>query len=85
MIHITKRVKKGHYTVVITRHAYIRALQRGIDPELVDDSIVNGKMKRFAKNRIKFEKRFKKFSIVCVDEIIENEIIIVTITKKMRK
>ena len=41
-------------------------------------------MKKFGKNRVKFEKRFKKFSVVCVDEIIGNLIKIVTIEKKRR-
>ena len=41
-------------------------------------------MKRFGKNRVKFEKRFKKYVIECVDEIIGNTIKILTITKKRR-
>ena len=69
---------------MITRHAFVRAMQRKIHPDLVEDTLLNGKMKKFGKNCVKFEKRFRKFTVVCVDEIMGNLIKIVTIQKKER-
>ena len=41
-------------------------------------------MRHFGKNRVKFEKKFRKFAIICVDEKIGELIKIVTIIKKER-
>ncbi|MBN1645359.1 hypothetical protein JW851_04990 [Candidatus Woesearchaeota archaeon] len=70
------------YHIEIKRHAFIRALQRGITPDLVESAIKGGRQLRFGKNRIKFVKKFKKFTVICVDEIIGGIIRIVTIEKK---
>lgn len=77
-------VRKGEYRIVITRHAFVRAMQRHIHPDLVEDTLQTGKMKKFGKGKVKFEKRFKQFTIMCVDEIIRNMIKIVTIEKRGR-
>ncbi len=69
---------------MLTRHAFVRAIQRKVDPDLVEDTLQTGKMKKYSKGRVKFEKRFKQFTIICVDEITENVIKIVTIEKKRR-
>ncbi|MBU2477286.1 hypothetical protein KKG83_07505 [Candidatus Micrarchaeota archaeon] len=75
-------MEKAGYKIVITRHAFRRALQRRIHPDLVEATFLSGKMKKFSKNRMKFEKKFKKFTLVCVDEIIGNMVKIVTIEKR---
>lgn len=69
---------------MLQRHAFVRAVQRHIHPDLIEDTLKSGRMKRFGKNRVKFEKRFKHFTVVCVDEIIGNVIRIVTIERKRR-
>ena len=77
-------MRKGKYRIVITRHAFVRGMQRHIHPDLIEDTLQSGKMKKFGKGRVKFEKKFKQFTIICVDEIIGNMIKIVTIEKKRR-
>ena len=71
--------------IVITKHAFTRAMQRGITPNIIEDTIQTGTMKKFGKNRVKFTKEFRKMSVNCVDEIIGQNIRIVTITKKVKK
>ena len=75
-------MRKGRYEIVIKRHAFLRALQRRIHPDLVEDVLESGKMVRFGRNRVKFVKRFRKFTVVCVDEIVGQSIRIVTIERK---
>ena len=75
-------LKRGDCEIVITRHAFERALQRGIHPDLVENTLRCGKMVCFGKNRAKFEKRFRQFTVICVDEIVGNTVRIVTIEKK---
>ena len=77
-------LRKGKYRIIITRHAFVRAMQRHIHPDLVEDTLQSGKMKRFGKGRVKFEKRFKQFTVICIDEITESRIKIVTIEKRRR-
>ena len=78
-------MQKGKYVIVIMRHAFIRAMQRGVDPYLLERTLQTGSMKKFGKNRLKIEKKFKEFTIRCVDEIIGNTLKIVTITKKVKR
>jgi len=78
-------LRKGKYEIIITRHAFLRAVRRRIHPDLIEDTIQTGLMKKFGKNRVKFVKALKKMNIVCLDEIIGNIIKIVTITKKVKK
>tara|TARA_Y100000310_G_C20692001_1_gene822917 strand:- start:2962 stop:3198 length:237 start_codon:yes stop_codon:yes gene_type:complete len=78
-------LRKDKYKIIITRHAFIRAIQRKIDPDIIEQVLQTGKTKIFGKNKIRIEKKLKKFSVICIDEIIGDTIKIVTITKKMRK
>ncbi len=75
-------MRKEQYKIVLTRHAFIRAMQRKVSPDLIEDTLQTGKMKKHGKGRVKFEKRFKQFAVICVDEITGNVIKIVTIEKK---
>ena len=77
-------LRKNGHKIILSRHALIRAMQRGIDPDVIETTIKTGKMRYFGKNRVKFEKRFRKFAIICVDEKIGELIKIVTIIKKER-
>jgi hypothetical protein len=69
------------YELEIKRHVFIRAVQRGIHPDMIESTIKGGKQIKFGKNRIKFIKRFNRFSVICVDEIIGSTIRIVTIER----
>ena len=77
-------MRVGGYKIIISKHAFERALQRRIHPDLIEDTLLSGKMKKSGKNRVRFEKKFKEFIIVCVDEIIGNIVKIVTIESKRR-
>ena len=70
------------YEIEIRRHAFKRAVQRGITPDMIEATLKGGKIKRFGKNNLKFYKKFKKFIVVCVDQIIGTKIKIVTIETK---
>jgi len=48
---------------------------------MIEATLKGGKIKRFGKNNLKFYKKYKKFTIICVDQIIGNKIKIVTIEK----
>lgn len=76
---------KGKYEIVVKRHAFIQAMKRGISPDIIEDVIQQGKMKKFGKNNVKIIKEFRKMTVTCVDEIIGNIIKIVTIVRKVKR
>ncbi|MBN1502294.1 hypothetical protein JW930_02015 [Candidatus Woesearchaeota archaeon] len=68
--------------IVIKVHAVKRARERDIAfPDQVYSAIQTGKVVRFGKNMIKFVKRSKKGSIVCIGEDLGHSIIIKTIER----
>jgi len=75
-------ISNNIYKIEITKHAYFRAYQRGITPDLIYSSIRCGKIIRFSKNHLKFVNKRKKNTIICVDEIRDSRIIIVTVEIK---
>ena len=71
----------GH-KIEIKRHAFIRAMERGITPDMIEATIKSGKIKRFGKNCVKFTKKYKHFDVICVDEMTVKRIKIVTIERR---
>ncbi len=68
--------------VVIKVHAIKRAREREVAfPDQVYDVLQTGKVKRFGKHGIKFVKRSKEGSIICVGEDLGYCIIIKTIER----
>lgn len=68
--------------VVIKVHAIKRAREREIAfPDQVYNAIQTGKVQRFGKNYIKFIKKGKQGSIICVGEDLGYCIIIKTIER----
>ena len=68
--------------VIIKVHAIKRAREREIAfPDQVYDVIRTGKLFRFGKNFLKFVKRNKSGSIICVGEDLGHVIIIKTIER----
>jgi len=66
--------------VWISVHAIKRARKRNIIyPDMVYGTINGGKVKRFGKNMIKFLKKYKRGTVICVGEIVSSSIIIKTI------
>lgn len=69
----------SQYEVEIKRYTFIRAMDRGITPDMIEATIKGGTIKRFGKSHVKFSKKYKHFTVISVDEIIGNRIKIVTI------
>jgi hypothetical protein len=76
MINIT------NYDIEIKRHAFIRALERGVSPDIIEATLKEGKIERFGKKNLKFIKKYRRFTVICVDQIVGNRIKIVTIEIK---
>ncbi len=70
------------YEIEVKRHAFIRAMQRGVTPDMIEATLKGGRIERFGKNNIKFIKEYKRFTVICVDQIIGTKIKIVTIETK---
>ena len=67
------------YDVEIKRHAFLRALERGIDPDMIEQTLLRGKMEKFGKHGVKFINKGAKRTIICVGEILGTRIRIFTI------
>lgn len=68
------------YEIDIKHHAFIRAMQRGITPDIIENCIKVGGIKRFGKNYIKFISK----SVICVGEIDGLKIKIITIERRKK-
>ncbi len=82
ILYLISGLKKNNQSIVIKHHAFVRAMQRKIHPDLIEDCLQMGKIKRFGRNKIKFEKRLKKAKIICIGEENKEEIKILTIERK---
>lgn len=67
------------YYVVIKRHVFERAMQRGIHPDLIEDTLLKGKIKRFGKHGIKFISKGSKRTVICIGELVGSKLKIITI------
>ncbi len=67
------------YEFEIKRHALIRAMQRGVTPDMIEATLKGGSIERFGKNNVRFYKRYRRFTVICVDEVCGDRIKIVTI------
>ncbi|MBI2139167.1 DUF4258 domain-containing protein [Candidatus Woesearchaeota archaeon] len=67
------------YDVVIKRHAFMRALERGVHPDLIEAALQKGRVERFGKHGIKFVSKGSKRTIVCIGEIAGSTIKIITV------
>ncbi|MBT4824653.1 DUF4258 domain-containing protein [Candidatus Woesearchaeota archaeon] len=73
----------SHYDIEIKRHALIRAMQRGITPDIIEATIRGGKIKKHGKNYVRFYQKYKRGTIVCIGELKGTKIKILTITIKL--
>ena len=69
----------SNYDLVIKKHVFERAMQRGIHPDLIEDTLLKGKVKKFGKHGIKFISKGSKRTIICVGELVGNKLKIITI------
>ena len=63
----------------IKRHAFIRATERGVSPDMIEATLRGGRVIRHGKNNFKFCMDYEGFTVVCVDRVCGEKIIIVTI------
>lgn len=70
------------YEFEIKRHAFIRAMERKVTPDMIEATLKGGTITRFGKNNVKFSKRYKRFEVICVGEIMGAKIKIMTIETK---
>ena len=63
----------------ISRHAFVRAMERGVTPDMIEATLRGGWVIKHGKNNYKFCKGYSDFMVVCVDRIEGEKIIIVTI------
>ena len=63
----------------IRHHAFTRAIQRGVTPDMIEATLKGGRVKRHGKNHYKFFKEYNEFTVICVDRVEGEKIIIVTI------
>ena len=67
------------YELVIKRHVFEQAMKRGIHPDMIEKTLLKGKVKKFGKHGIKFVSRGSKRTIICVGELIGTKLKIITI------
>ena len=67
------------YELIIRRHVFDQALKRGIDPDMIEQALLKGKMERFGKHGVKFINKGAKKTVVCVGQIIGTTLKIFTI------
>ena len=70
------------YDIEIKHHVFVRAIERHITPDRIEDTINNGSIELFGNDRIKFIKQGDKRSLICVGEIRGTKIVIFTIETK---
>ena len=70
------------YDFEIKRHAFIRAMQRKVTPDMIEATLKGGKIEKFGKNNIRFIKDYKRFTVICVGEMISTKVKIFTIETK---
>ncbi len=63
----------------ISRHAFVRAMERGVTPDMIEATLRGGWVIKHGKNNYKFCKEYSDFMVVCVDRVEGEKIIIVTI------
>ena len=70
------------YAIELKRHAFIRAMQRNVTPDMIEATLKGGRIERFGKHNIRFLKAYKRFTVICVGQVIGTTITIFTIEAK---
>jgi len=72
----------SQYEIIITTHAFERALERDIDAETLEDIVRNCKKELFGKHHAKWTKKYYDLEIICIGYIENNIIRIITVETK---
>ncbi|RJQ22545.1 DUF4258 domain-containing protein [Candidatus Woesearchaeota archaeon] len=70
------------YQIEITRHAILQAFARGIDPDLIEQTIHKGRIEHQGKEVVRFIAKGSKRTIICVGRIKGETLTIVTIEEE---
>ncbi|MBW2976000.1 hypothetical protein KY347_00985 [Candidatus Woesearchaeota archaeon] len=70
------------YDFEIKRHAFIRAMERKVTPDMIEATLKGGKIERFGRHNIRFIKDYKNFTVICVGQMLGTTIKIFTIETK---
>ena len=57
-------------------------MERNVTPDMVEATLKGGKIERFGKHNVRFIKDYKKFTVICLGQIIGAKIKIITIETK---
>ena len=77
-----KGFDRTQYDFIVKHHAFIRALQRRITPDMIEATLKGGTIQWFGKNCLKLSKQYRSGTIICVGEIVGTTIKILTIERK---
>lgn len=66
----------------LSRHALDRANERDVDISLIKNCVRCGKMEVIGKDYLRFTKKFKKRTIICIAQIKKEHITIITVEEK---
>jgi len=69
----------SRYELEIKHHVFKRAMERGIHPDMIEETLLKGKLERHGKHGIKFINKGAKRTIICVGELIGTKLKIFTI------
>ena len=69
----------SRYELEIKHHVFKRAMERGIHPDMIEETLLKGRIERYGKHGVKFINKGAKRTIVCVGELIGTKLKIFTI------
>ena len=72
----------SQYEIIITRHAVLRAYERNINTDTIEDIVLNSKKQTFGKHYAKWTRKYDNIEIICVGYIENNVIKIITVETK---
>lgn len=73
-------IYRGKWIIKLSRHAEDEAWFEGITNDIIRATILNGRMRRFAKNNIDFISKYKRGEVICRGQLkSDNVILILTI------
>lgn len=75
---------RTRYDIDVKRHVFIRATQRGVTPDRIEEVLMSGRLERIGNDRVRFVKEGKKRDIICVGEVRGLRIVIFTIETKVK-
>ena len=70
------------YEIEIKRHAFIRAMERKVTPDMIEATLKGGKIERFGNDNVRFSRDYKNFEVICIGQIVGIKIKIFTIETK---